>query len=253
MDIRQINYFSHHLNKGLDVRIYGDSGFPVLVFPDQDGMAFNYEFFGMVEAIRDRIENGDIQLFTVDGVDKESWSDSDIDPAYRAWRQEEFYQFITDELVNYIHEVNHSVQRIGLTGCSLGASQAALFFLRRPDLFEGCIALSGIYDATFFIHGFMNPTLYDNSPLHFLPNMDKSHPYIPLYNDRCVIFCAGQGPYEKESLDSLKKMQEIFNQKGISAWFDVWGGDVAHHWYWWQKEIAYFLPFMISSFRKHYG
>ena len=32
---------------------------------------------------------------------------------------------------------------------------------------------------------------------------------------------------------------------GIEAWGDFWGYDVAHDWYWWKKQINYFLQFIL--------
>ena len=37
-----------------------------------------------------------------------------------------------------------------VTGPSLGANQAAITFLRRPELFSGLIALSGVYNSDYF-------------------------------------------------------------------------------------------------------
>ena len=46
-----------------------------------------------------------------------------------------------------IHEINGTGKMIYTTGCSLGATHAANMMLRRPDLFMGCIGLSGYYDT----------------------------------------------------------------------------------------------------------
>ena len=37
-----------------------------------------------------------------------------------------------------------------VTGPSLGANQAAITFLRRPELFSGLLALSGVYNSDYF-------------------------------------------------------------------------------------------------------
>ena len=40
------------------------------------------------------------------------------------------------------------------TGCSMGAYHALNFFLQHPDVFNKVIALSGVYDARFFVGDF---------------------------------------------------------------------------------------------------
>ena len=133
-----------------------------------------------------------------------------------------------------------------VTGLSMGADHAAITFLRRPDLFAGMLALSGVYDADYFFDGFMNPTLYDNSPERFIPNLPADHPYIQMYNQRKIIFCVGQGSWEEDGVRTLRFLQSVFEQKGIRAWCDFWGYDVNHDWPWWFKQLRYFLPILLN-------
>ena len=130
---------------------------------------------------------------------------------------------------------------------SMGADHTAICFLRRPDLFAGMLALSGVYDADYFFDGFMNPTLYENSPERFLPNMPADHPYIGLYNRKKIIFCVGQGAWEEDGVRTLRFLQSVFEQKGIHAWCDFWGYDVNHDWPWWFRQLRYFLPFLLNE------
>jgi esterase/lipase superfamily enzyme len=44
-------------------------------------------------------------------------------------------------------------------------------------------------------------------------------------------------------------MGDIFHAKGIHGWTDFWGYDVNHDWCWWQKQILYFLPYMLGETR----
>ena len=43
-----VNHFSQHLWRNMNTRIYGESGWPMLVFPTQDSMCDIYENFGMI-------------------------------------------------------------------------------------------------------------------------------------------------------------------------------------------------------------
>lgn len=244
----QTQYLTHHsdvLDRDMHMMIYGHVGAPFLAFPTQDALCREYEEFGLIEQIADFIEDGRAQVFVVDTVDRESWSKKDGDPAARARMQERYFHYIVDEAVPLIKELNPGPLRT--MGLSMGADHAAITFLRRPDLFAGMLALSGVYDADYFFGGYMDPTLYDNSPERFLPNMPADHPYIALYNQKKIIFCVGQGAWEGDGVRTLKFLQSVFEQKGIRAWCDFWGYDVNHDWPWWFKQLRYFLPFMLDD------
>lgn len=239
--MENICWFSENLNRDMNVKIYGGGGLPILVFPTQDAMSDNFENFGMIDTLKNFLDEKKIQLFCVDTVDSESWSNICGDKVWRAARQESYYNYIIEEVLPLIRGKNSTNNLPIATGCSLGALHAAIVFLRRPELFGGMLAMSGIYDAKFFFDGWSNPTLYDNSPTDFLANMPPNHPYIEIYNAKKIIFCIGQGRWE-EGLQSTADMQKIFRDKNISAWVDFWGYDVDHDWDWWKKQIVYFLP-----------
>lgn len=237
--------FSRFLGREMHMMIYGQGGVPFLCFPTQNSMCRNYEDFGMISHLADLIEEGRIQLFVVDTVDQESWSPKEGDKAWRAARQEQYFQYITLEAVPLIRQRNPQLPAV--TGFSMGADHAAIVFLRRPDLFRGMIALSGVYDADYFFDGWMNPVLYENSPERFLPNMPSDHPYIGLYNEKKMIFCCGQGAWEEDGVRTLRNLEKIFREKGIHAWCDFWGFDVNHDWPWWFRQMRYFLPYLMEE------
>jgi esterase/lipase superfamily enzyme len=84
--------------------------------------------------------------------------------------------------------------------------------------------------------------LYDNSPTDFLANMPADHQYIEIYNAKKIILCVGQGRWEEEGRRTTEIMRDIFKEKNILAQTDFWGYDVDHDWFWWKKQILYFLP-----------
>ena len=238
-------WHSPALDKDMNILIYGHGGLPILCFPTQDSMCNNFEDFGMVDNLSDFIEDGRIQLFVVDTVDAESWSPKDWDKSYRARRQEQYFHYITDEAVPFIKSRNPYPPAV--TGFSLGANHSVITFLRRPDLFSGVIALSGVYDSDSFFGGWMDPVLYENSPERFLPNMPADHPYIEMYNERTIILCCGQGAWEEDGIRTLRYLEQVFKEKGIHAWCDFWGYDVNHDWPWWYKQMRYFVPILLEK------
>jgi len=245
---KEINWHSARLDRMMNIRVYGaPTGVPILVFPTQDAMSDNFENFGMIEAVTDDLRRGRIQLFCVDTVDTETWSNLWGDKTWRAQRQEQYYAYIIDEVVPRIYVENTSRRLPIAAGCSLGGLHAAIVFFRRPDLFDGVLSLSGVYDAKFFTDGWMNDVLYDNSPLDFLANMPGDHPYIDLYNRRRIVLCVGQGRWEEEGRRTTALMGDVLYSKDIHAWVDFWGYDVDHDWDWWKKQLVYFLPFVLRE------
>jgi esterase/lipase superfamily enzyme len=52
MNHEQHKWWSANLGRDMELRVYGHAGKPVMVFPCQEGRYFEYEDFGMVEALR---------------------------------------------------------------------------------------------------------------------------------------------------------------------------------------------------------
>ena len=182
-------------------------------------------------------------------IDHESWG-SAADPEQRAQRQETYYHFVVDELVPLVHKVSGGDARPLALGCDTGATQAAIVALRRPDLFQGCVCLSGCYDSRRYFGDWMDATLYDNTPCAFLAQMPVDHPYVAVYNQRQLLFCTGQEASEADSLRSTREMDTQLARLGVEAWCDYWGGDVTHTWFWWKKQLRYFLPIVLADVEK---
>lgn len=244
-----ISYHSNVLGEDLGVIVYGMTGYPIIVFQTQDSKCTNYEDFGMISELADYIDSGKVQLFCVDSIDQESWSNTNGEKSWRAQRQEDYFRFVTDELVPYVHDRNGSDLRPLATGCSMGATHSAIAALRRPDLFQGCIALSGVYRTSFFFGDWMDENLYMNDMVQMLHDLPADHPYIDLYNHRSLCFCVGQGAWE-DGLSDLRDMDASFKRLGINTWCDFWGYDVNHDWPWWKKQMRYFLPIVLEDVKK---
>ena len=240
---------SKSLGQEASLIVYGEGGYPVVAFQTQDQKASELEDEGMVDALAEFIDGKQIQLFSVDNFDEQSWSLLSGDNEARAARQEAYFRFVTDELIPRVHELNASNLRPIAFGCSMGAVHAVIALFRRPDLFQGCMALSGIYHSGYFFGDWMNSTLYDNDVLAFLPNMPLDHPYVGLYRNRSLLFCCGQGE-DAQFAEDERRMDAELNRLGVDHWCDYWGADVTHDWYWWKKQMAYFLPFVLEDVAK---
>lgn len=241
--------YSHELNRDMEFKVFGSTGKPCLVFPPQNGRFFDYENFGMVDAMKEYIEAGKVQLFCCDSIDQETWSDETGDPRYRIEQHERWFQYVMNELVPRIYDISNYDKKeesgIIATGCSMGGYHAANFFFRRPDVFDTVLAQSGIFEASYFFHDYHDELTYHNSPVDFLPNMPLDHPYVDLYRKAEIILCCGRGAWEQDMEHSLAKISAILENKQIECWVDYWGYDVSHDWFWWKKQLNYFMQFIL--------
>ena len=251
METNYYKQYSPALGREMECKLYGHAGRPVLYIPCQDGRFFDFENFHMADALAAWIESGVIMVCSIDTLDVETWSDKNGDPRYRICRHEQWIRYITDEVVPFFRQIANErngwsgYPGIAVFGCSLGAAHAANLYFRRPDLFDVLLALSGIYTASFGFDTYMDDLVYQNSPIHYLSDLSADHHNIALYNLKKAIICTGQGPWELP--DCTRELQSILTEKGIEAWFDYWGYDCSHDWYWWHRQAAYFIPFLFEN------
>lgn len=251
METQYFKNYSPALGREMECKVYGHAGRPVLFIPCQDGRFFDFENFHMTDVWAPWIESGQVMVFSIDTMDKETWSAKDGDPYWRIRRHEQWVRYITDEMVPFmramVNERNGWEGDPGVLvfGCSLGATHAANLYFRRPDLFDRLLALSGIYDAAYGFDGYMDDQVYLNSPVHYLANLPADHPYVAQYNQKKGVICVGRGPWEIP--DTTFRVRDICAEKGIHLWVDVWGYDCAHDWDWWYKQVVYFLPYLLEN------
>jgi esterase/lipase superfamily enzyme len=65
-------WYSRSLDRDMELLVFGHGGPPVVVFPSSMGAFFEFEDRGMVDAVRQKLDNGWLQLYCVSSVDSES-------------------------------------------------------------------------------------------------------------------------------------------------------------------------------------
>lgn len=250
METQYFKDYSPALGRDMECKVYGHAGRPMLFIPCQNGRFFDFEGFHMDSTLAPWIESGQLMVLSIDTLDEETWSNTGDDPYWRIRRYEKWLDYITDEAVPKIQQIAR--ERNGWDGspgviafgCSLGATHAANLYLRRPDIFDGCLALSGIYTARYGFGDYMDEVVYRNSPVDYMANFPAEHPYYELYRSKKAVICCGRGPWEVP--ETTERLKAIFAQKNIPIWVDIWGGDVAHDWDWWYKQVVYFVPYLLG-------
>ncbi|MET0238090.1 MAG: alpha/beta hydrolase-fold protein [Kibdelosporangium sp.] len=229
---------------GGTVVAYGHYGRPFLVFPSEQGRAWDWESNGMIDAVRPLLDDGRIKLYCVDSNDGATWSDRSIPLEERARRHGGYEAWVLDQVLPMIHADSGGAQEVATMGCSLGAFHAVLFGLRRADLFPLALGLSGNYDASSW-HGWgeRGDALYFANPVDFVPNLGGDH-LGWLRSRLSILLVVGQGQWEDTtgSLASTRHMAGLLQDKGLRCELDVWGHDVPHDWPSWRTQIAHHLP-----------
>jgi esterase/lipase superfamily enzyme len=239
-------WWSPSLGRDIGLLLYGDGGQPLLAFPSQAGRFWDWEGFGMIDAIADLLEHGAITLATIDSLDDETWDNRAAHPFDRARRHEAYERYVTDEVLPLLRRaVGREDALVWATGASLGAFHAANLFFRRPDLLDGVIAISGVYSTRMFLGDDGRGDAYFHDPLAYLPGLtDEWH--LERYRRSQIVFVTGQGAYEEEAIADTRALQELLHQKGVYATFDYWGHDVEHHWHWWGRMLRHHLGRMLE-------
>ena len=168
MEIRYEKHWSGHLNRFMEFKIYGSTGKPVLFIPCQAGRFWDFESFKMTDTWAPWIESGEVMVFSCDSIDNEAWAALGADNRWRIENHEKWFNYITTELVPAINHIagqaNGFHQGIMTFGASMGAMHAANLYYRRPDLFDSCFAISGLYDNKEFFGSYCDDLVYNNCP-----------------------------------------------------------------------------------------
>ena len=246
MNIEYVKHYSGWLNRDMEFKVYGDGcGKPVMFIPCQGGRFFDFENFKMIDYWAKWIEEGRCTVYSIDSIDNESWAAKGGNERYRIEMHEKWYHYLVDEVVPLIHAMSGD-RKILTFGCSMGATHAANLFFRRPDIFGGVFAISGLYDDSEFFDNYVDDLVYNNCPCLYLANLPADHFYRDLYNNSDILIVCGQGAWEEPLLASTRWLDTVCAEQGINARFEYWGLDVNHDWPWWYKMVEYYVPQLLD-------
>jgi len=223
----------------MDIVVYGHWGFALLLFPTDVSDALEYEREGVIGALASLIDAGKLKVFSASSVTDESWLNQEIPPVQRALRQQEYNGYIVEEVVPFIRRQTSQDAMIVTAGASVGAFLAANSFFRRPDIFDGMVAMSGTYDVRSFADGYYDENCYFNSPVDFLPNLEDEATLAQIRAKGHIYILSGKG-YE-EAPEHAVQLAEILAEKGIPCHLDLWGNDANHDWPTWRAMLSHVL------------
>ncbi len=237
---REINsWYSPRLEREMPVAVYGDYGFALLLVPTAAADYLEYERFGLIESLRPAIDGGKVKVFSVNSVNNESWMNYSMEPHHKAIRHQTFNHYIYDEVVPFIKGATNFETPIVICGASFGALHSMNLFLHRPDLVNGVVALSGVYDLTEYTRGFFNDDVYYNSPQHYMPNLTDHAVLEQIRQSNHIHIFSGSGAYEDPN--ASRSFASILYNKGINYELDIWGQEWKHDWETWRHVLPHYL------------
>lgn len=235
-------WFSPALQRDMEMLVFGHAGARVLVFPTRDGRFYEYENLGMVNAIRHKIEAGQLQLFCVDSIDQESLYNPLCSPLDRILKQVQYERYILDEVMPMMLAKNGHECTIA-HGCSLGAYHAANIAFRHPHLFRKVAAFSGRYDLTLNVESFHNlfdgyydENIYYHTPSHFLPRLERGDLLSHLRRIDFQLAIGSEDPF----IANNKELSEVLHVKSLPHALHVWDGR-AHQGAAWRRMAPLYL------------
>ena len=233
------SWFSPSLQREMPIAVYGDYGFALLLIPTAAADYLEYERFQLIESLAPYINAGKIKVYSVNSMNNESWMNYPMQGEHKALRHNQFNEYIYNEVVPFI-KVNASWQTpVIVSGASFGALHSMNLFLKRPDLIDGVIAMSGVYDLTEYSRGFFDEQVYYNSPVHYMPNLTDHAILEQIRDSRHIHILTGCGNHEDP--DAARRFADILYNKNINYELSVWGNEWKHDWPTWRAMLPLFI------------
>lgn len=222
----------------MPVVTYGHYGFALLLVPTAAADYLEYERFQLIDSLAPFIEEGKIKVFSINSINTESWMNNDMEGAHKAIRQNQFNEYVFNEVIPFIKNSTSWDTQVIISGASFGALHSMNLFLKRPDLLNGVIAMSGVYDLTEYTKGYYDEQVYYNSPIHYIPNLTDEW-YLNQIRNGKIIIATGSGAHEDPQAN--RRFSEVLWNKGIWHELDIWGEDITHDWPTWRKMLPHFI------------
>lgn len=231
-------WFSHELGRDMEMLVFGHDGVPAVVFPTSQARFYEFEDRGMVAAVQDKIDSGRLQLFCVDSVDAESWYNQGVGPRWRIARHVQYDKYIVHEVATFARWLNQNPYFFTL-GCSFGGFHAVNAAFRHPDVFTGCLSMSGAFDlkGLGFLPGYYDEDVFYNQPLDYLPGLGDSWFLDRMRGNKYVL---ATGVHDQCWNDN-ERLAAVMRNKGLPVQLDVWGDNTGHDWPWWQRMVQVYL------------
>jgi esterase/lipase superfamily enzyme len=236
-------WFSPALQRTMELLVFGHAGEKILIFPTRDGRFHEYEDLRIVEALHPWIEAGQMQLVCLDNIAHESLYCFWCRPQDRFLRYLAYERYVLDEVLPWLY-AELPPGDVVAHGLSMGAFFATNFALRHPAQVQRLVAFSGRYDLTRAVEhfgdlldGYYDDTVYFNTPLHFLPNLEQDDTLKSLRAMRVTLAVGRDDPFVGQNVE----LQQILLGKCVPSELFLWDGR-AHQGGAWRRMAPFYLP-----------
>ena len=233
------SWYSPSLDKEMPIVTYGDFGFALLLIPTAAADYLEYERFQLIDSIAPYINSGKVKVFSINSINTESWMNTEMLGEHKAIRHNQFNKYVFDEVIPFIKASTSNETPIITCGASFGALHSMNLFLKRPDIINGVIAMSGVYDLHEYTKGFNDEQVFYNSPMDYLPGLTDNWYLDHIRKSNHIYILSGSGAHEDPS--ASKAFAGVLYNKGINYELDIWGEDMTHDWPTWRKMLPYYL------------
>ncbi len=233
------SWYSPSLQKEMPIVSYGYYGFALLLVPTAAADYLEYERFQLMETLAPYINSGKLRIFSINSINNESWLNNEIAGEHKAIRHNQFNEYVYNEVVPFIKMNTSNETPIITSGASFGALHSMNLFLKRPDLINGVIAMSGVYDLMEYTKGYYDEQVYHNSPVHHIPNLTDEWYLSNIRNSNHIHILTGSGDYEDPN--ASRNFSSILSDKGIPHEVDIWGHEWKHDWPTWRAMLPAYL------------
>ncbi len=233
------SWFSESLQKEMPLAVYGHYGFALLMIPTAAADYLEYERFQLIDSLSPYINAGRVKIFSVNSINQESWLNKEMPGEHKGIRHNQFNDYIFDEVIPFIKNNTSPETPVITCGASFGALHSMNLFLKRPDLLDGVIAMSGVYDLTEYTDGYFDDQVYFNSPQHYIPFLAEHNILEQIRKSNHIHILSGSGAHEDPG--AARRFAEVLYNKGITYELDIWGGEWSHDWPTWRAMLPIYL------------
>ncbi|MDB5196906.1 MAG: esterase [Flaviaesturariibacter sp.] len=239
MERNLTSWYSGRLGMDMPIATYGWHGFALLLVPTAAADYLEYERFQLLDQLEPFINAGKVKVYSVNSINNESWMNKNVHPKHKTWMHNQFNHYIYEEVVPFIRNNTSWETPIITCGASFGALHSMNLFLKRPDLINGVIAMSGVYDLTEYTNGHYDEDVYFNSPQHYMPNLADHYLLEHIRRSQHIHIFSGSGAYEDPN--ASQSFASILYGKGINYELTIWGQEWKHDWDTWRRALPEYI------------
>ena len=215
----------------IEMLVYGDRGYPVILFPTSMGRYYENKDFKLIDSVAWFVNEGLVKIYCIDSIDRLSWYNKGVHPAERVKNHIHYDNMLYHELAPWaMHETG--VGKVCVAGCSFGGYHAANFAFKHPDRVSHMYSMSGAFDIKDQLDGFYNDDVYFNNPMDFVQNVSD-----PAIWQMKIILGTSDWDICK---DSNLQFSGILNRKNINHWLDI-RPNAEHDWPIWREMFPHYL------------